>query len=361
MLDRRRSVRASDRRRHWRLRLNARIKMPDTLITCEVDFRASGKQTGFLRVPHSVDRSAYGWIPVPITVIAGGVGPTIMLMAGNHGDEYEGQIALTKLVRELEPDDIRGRIIILTMTNFPAAEAGSRISPIDDGNLNRAFPGNPRGGPTGMIAHYIEHELLPLADYMVDLHSGGTSLFYLPTLLRSMGHTTEEADKLKELQAAFDLPFAWVFTGGGGPTSTARTALGAANRNGVTGVMAELGGGGGVDREILRMTERGLKRILHVLGVLPGYRPDAENGTRELNACGSIYCYESGLFEPFKDVADPVSEGELVGQVHHPDMPWRSSDPVRSPFAGIVLCKRTIGQVRRGDAVLQIAADVMEP
>ena len=332
--------------------------MTDTLISSEVDLGRPGKQSGFLRVPHSVHRSAYGWIPVPVAIVANGDGPTVLLMAGTHGDEYEGQIALTKLVQELEPAHIRGRVIILTMANFPAAEAGRRISPIDDGNLNRTFPGDPRGGPTEMIAHYIEHVLMPPADYMVDLHSGGTSLFYPPTLLRGMGHNDEEAEKLKALQSAFDLPYAWVFTGGGGPKSTARTALGAANRNGVTGIMAELGGGGGIDRDILHLTERGLRRILHALDMLPGYRPDAERGTRELNARGSVYADEAGLFEPFKGIADPVAKDETVGQIHYPETPWKSPSPVSSPSAGIVLCKRALGQVRRGDAVFPIAADV---
>lgn len=331
--------------------------MSDTLITSEVDFAAPGKQTGFLRLPHSVHRSAYGWIPVPVCVIAGGEGPTVLMMAGNHGDEYEGQIALTKLAGALTPEDIRGRIILLTMTNFPAAEAGTRTSPLDGGNLNRTFPGKARGTPTEMIAHYIEHDLMPLADVMVDLHSGGSSLFYPPTLLRGMGHDEAEAARLTALQEAFDLPYAWVFTGGGGPSSTAPTALGAANRNGVTGIMTELGGGGGVDRDILALTERGLRRVLHHLGMLPGYRPDAPRGTRELHARGTIPAHEAGLFEPFKDIADTVQAGEVVGHIHHPDAPWKAPDPVHSPYAGTILCKRAMGQVRRGDAIYQIAAD----
>ncbi len=48
--------------------------MAQTLITSEVDFNRPGKQTGFLRIPHSVHRSAYGWIPVPVVVIARGEG-----------------------------------------------------------------------------------------------------------------------------------------------------------------------------------------------------------------------------------------------------------------------------------------------
>src|SRR6516162_3472035 len=77
------------------------------------------------------------------------------LMAGNHGDEYEGQVALGKLIRSLEPAEVSGRIIILPSANFPAAMAGMRTSPLDEGNLNRSFPGDPYGGPTAQIADYI--------------------------------------------------------------------------------------------------------------------------------------------------------------------------------------------------------------
>ena len=63
-------------------------------ISTDIDFDKSGKQQGFLRLPYSSHRSAYGWIAIPIVVIKNGEGPTVLLMAGNHGDEYEGQVAL---------------------------------------------------------------------------------------------------------------------------------------------------------------------------------------------------------------------------------------------------------------------------
>src|SRR5713101_4340778 len=96
----------------------------------EIDLNGAGKETGFLRLPYSVHRSAYGWIPIPIARISNpggnGRGPRILLMAGNHGDEYEGQVALGRLIRTLEPSEVRGQIIILPSANFPAAMAGSR-------------------------------------------------------------------------------------------------------------------------------------------------------------------------------------------------------------------------------------------
>jgi hypothetical protein len=63
-------------------------------LAAEIDFDRNGKQHGFIRLPYSVHRSAYGWIPIPVASIKNGKGPRILLMAGNHGDEYEGQVAL---------------------------------------------------------------------------------------------------------------------------------------------------------------------------------------------------------------------------------------------------------------------------
>lgn len=331
--------------------------MATSLVTSEVPFDQPGKHTGFLRVPHSVTTSAYGWLPIPICVIQNGTGPTLLISAGNHGDEYEGQIAVTKLIQNLRAEDIQGRLILLPMANAPAAEAGTRTSPIDNGNLNRSFPGDPAGTPTHMIAHYIEEVLLPLCDYAVDLHSGGTSLHYPATLLRGLAHSPEEEAGLNLLSDAFDLPYAWVFTGGGGTTSTARTAMGAANRKGVINVMAELGGGGTITPDILADTERGLHRILYALGMLPAYEPDALRGTRALNAQGSVFAYDTGLLELLKDIGDPVTKDETIALVHDPATPWRAPIPVTSPHEGIVLAKRHLTQVKRGDAIVQIAKD----
>lgn len=331
--------------------------MTGTLITSEVDFDAAGKQAGFLRVPHSVHRSAYGWLPIPVVSIKHGDGPTLVLTGGTHGDEYEGQIAISNLARSLSAEDVRGRVILLPMLNAPAAEAGLRSSPVDGGNLNRLFPGDARGGPTEMIAHCVEEVLMPMADFAVDLHSGGSSLFYLPTLLRGAGHSDEERDSLLQMQAAFDLPHAWVFTSGGGPLSTARTVMGAANRNGVVSIMAELGGAGTVTADILARTERGLRRIMHALGMLPKYVPDPAQGTRELHVRGSIYAYEAGVLEPRVALGDDVVEGDVVAVIHHPETPLMPATQVTSPYSGIVLCQRAMAQVVRGDAVFQIAAD----
>lgn len=330
--------------------------MAGSLITSEVDLQADGKNSGYLRVPHSVHRSAYGWIPVPITVICNGNGPTVLLMAGNHGDEYEGQIALGRLANALATEDVQGRIIILPQANQPACEAGLRTSPLDGANLNRSFPGDPHGSPTEMIAHFIEHELLSLCDYMVDLHSGGSSLEYPCTFGRAAGTTAAEEDRLKALQDAFDLPFSWVYPVAETDIS-GRSAAFAALRQSAVYVMTELGGGGTVNPDVLRAAERGLRRFLHLLGMLPDYRLDARIGTVELCVECTVHAYDAGVFEPHKGLADDVVEGETIGEIHFPDTPQRASVVLRAERAGMILCKRHMGRVMRGDVLFEIAKD----
>src|SRR5579875_2880790 len=169
-------------------------------IVPEVDFDKPGAQYGYLRLFHSVHSSAYGFIPIPIVVLGHGEGPTALFISGTHGDEYEGQVALCNLARSLRPEAIRGRVILLPAANLPAAVAGRRTSPVDDGNLNRLYPGDPDGTPSEQIAFYIEHELVARADIVVDLHSGGSSLMYVPSAL--MQQDDQDPARNAKLRAA---------------------------------------------------------------------------------------------------------------------------------------------------------------
>ena len=122
------------------------------MIRTDIDLDRTGKQQGFLRVPYSHNLAGWANIMIPITVIARGQGPTVLVLGGNHGDEYQGQVAIMKLARALSEDSVHGRLILIPALNFPAAQAASRLSPIDGMNLNRAFPGDAEGSVTSQIA-----------------------------------------------------------------------------------------------------------------------------------------------------------------------------------------------------------------
>jgi len=333
--------------------------MSRTRIASEVDFDKEGKQHGFLRLPHSTHRSAYGWIPIPISCIKRGEGPTVLLIAGNHGDEYEGQVALMKLSRRLEPADVSGRLIILSAANFPAASAGERTSPIDGGNLNRSFPGNPDGSVTQMIAHYIETVLLPKADLAIDVHSGGSSLMYIPSALIRRTDDAEKLAKLKQLLALFGAPISFVFAM---PQGEDRTLSAAANRAGVAYLGTEIGGGGTIEPHALRIAETGLARVLMAAGVLARALTDEPAPeTRFMQVGGAdyfVYAPESGLFEPVVELGAEVKADDVAGAIHFPATPWR--EPALASFAraGLVICRRVPGRSERGDCLFHLATDM---
>ena len=85
---------------------------------------ASGLHTGFVRIPWSSDRSAYGFVPVPLVVAGGGDGPPLLLLAGVFGDEPDAQLGVARIVQSLDPAVMNGRVIAMPMANLPAAAAG---------------------------------------------------------------------------------------------------------------------------------------------------------------------------------------------------------------------------------------------
>lgn len=329
-----------------------------TLIATDIDFERTGFQTGTLRLPYSHDRSGYGYIPIPLAVLHApeATGPTVLLTGGNHGDEYEGPVALMKLIQRMPSMAIRGRLIVIPGLNFPAFINGTRTSPIDHGNLNRLFPGARNGQPTEMIAHYVETELLPRADVVIDLHAGGASFDHAPTLLASPPAEGERRALYMDLVREFGVPNTMIMD----LLGEDRTFGAAAERHGKLFLCGEFGGHAGCDAANLAMVEAGLQRVLHRLGVISDASPAAARKTRFLRVKGArqyVYSPLAGVFEPTFKLGDQVREGQLAGRLYDPHRPWQI--PLDIPFLsdGIVMCMRTFARVEPGDCVALLASE----
>ncbi|MFP3544348.1 succinylglutamate desuccinylase/aspartoacylase family protein [Rhizobium sp. SIMBA_035] len=332
--------------------------MSATRIWSAIDFETDGKQSDYMRVPFSSDKSAYGWIPVPMICIKNGDGPTALLTAGNHGDEYEGQIALLDLAREIDPSEVCGRIIILPALNYPAVVAGNRVSPLDQGNLNRLFPGDANGGPTAMIAHYVESVLFPLSDIVVDLHSGGKSLDHYPVALGRPGLNKEGTEKIHALLKAFGAPYSVITKGEGGGAGT--TLYAAAEQRGIPALTTELGSGGTLSSRGLSAAVNGTRRVLKAYGIVPEMTVPAAEETkfmRSLSRSGSIYAPAGGLFEPYVECGEAVVKGQDAGVLHSFEEPL--SEPRRLTFEadGVVICRRFPTLTERGDCLYSLMAE----
>jgi predicted deacylase len=322
-----------------------------------VDFARDGKQSGTVNFPYSIDRSPYYQIRVPICRIRNGEGPSILLIAGNHGDEYEGPIALAHLIQAIEPENIRGAITIVPALNAPAVDAHRRCSPFDGGNLNRSFPGDSTGTPTSRIASYVTQDLIPRHDVMFDLHSGGTSMDHLHCgIVELTGDDKRDAEAC-DLLHAMGLPYA--FLANNGPDTP--TSLGAGNRAGKIAISGEFGGGASLTPASIRSVSVAIDGVLVRLGILqePLLTETSTVGheTEFLRLDGQdlfVYSDEGGWFEPFAAVGERVESGQLAARVYDLFAPNRSPRLLHFQTGGIVIAKRLHTHVQSGDCLFAL-------
>jgi predicted deacylase len=318
-----------------------------------IDFDAPGRQLGSIDLDHSDNRHDNGVIPVPIAVLSGGPGPTTMLVAGTHGDEYEGQVVLQRLVRALAPEEVQGRLIVLPALNLPAVRAAARVSPLDGGNLNRAYPGDEGGGPTEQIAHVITNDLLPLADHALDLHSGGTTSVYLPSAFVYDGPDPQAFSAKRLATEAMGLPWSLVVPGRFEP----RSFSAACDEAGVCMIATELGGGGTVSPNVVAHADQGLRRLLALWGHLDEAGCDEPLTTRWLRVDhdSAVRTPSRGLFEPTVALGDEVAADSLIGWIHPIEDLKSEAVAVRAPRAGVVAVVRRPPLVELGDHLFHLA------
>ena len=317
----------------------------------EVTLDRPGRHEGALVVPWSRDDSAYGQLVVPVFVLQGGPGPTALLVAGVHGDEFEGQIVLPELVRTLDPAALRGRVVIVPRANPPAL--GRRTSPVDGGNLARLFPGRPDAGLSAALAHAITRYLLPLADAVVDLHAGGASLQYLPCAWDALPDDRAHAGRVLDLLLAFGAPITAVVVQ---PPSNA-TLIAASLAAGKIAIAAELGGGGSVTPASLAVARTGCLRALAHLGILADAPVGSQGRLMAVRPQHYLRSPHAGLFEPAFTLGDKVGAGDCAGWLHDPHRPGAAPQPLAFAGSGLVLCRRVPALCTPGDVLAHLAED----
>jgi N-alpha-acetyl-L-2,4-diaminobutyrate deacetylase len=339
--------------------MNALVTSPrPSPIAATVDFEAAGVQHGHLRLPWSRDDSAWGSVMIPISVVKRGEGPTALLTGANHGDEYEGPIALFDLARTLRVQDVSGRVIIVPAMNYPAFRTATRTSPIDEGNLNRSFPGRPDGSVTEKIADYFTRHLLPLSDIVLDFHSGGKTLDFLPYAAAHELPDKVQEKRCFEAVAAFSAPWSMkmIEIDAVGMFDTV------AEMAGKVFVTTELGGGGTATAKSASIAKRGVSNLLKHAGILAG-APETRP-TRWLDMPSSDcfgFSEEEGLVEFLKDLGDPVAKGEVVARIYPIGHTGRAPFEHKAALDGLLAARHFPGLVKAGDCLAVVASTVGLP
>lgn len=326
--------------------------MLNSSIIPTVDLDADGVAHGFLRLPHSRDDSAWGSVIIPITVAKNGKGPTALLTGANHGDEYEGPLALVELAANIDAADLTGRVIIIPFMNMPAFSAGTRTSPIDACNMNRVFPGRPDGTITEKIADYFQRYLLPMADVVLDFHSGGKTLDFLPFAASHVLEDKEQEARCSAARDAFNAPFAlqMLEIDSNGMYDNAAEAMGK------TFVTTELAGAGTSTPETVAIARKGLRNLLIHEGIMQG---EMELTPSQHLIQDDDNCFHfspiGGMIEYTKTLGDPVKKGDVLARIW--DTTCTGAEPleIHSKMDGLLAVRHTYGLIQSGDCLAVLA------
>ncbi|WP_425461028.1 succinylglutamate desuccinylase/aspartoacylase family protein [Leekyejoonella antrihumi] len=261
------------------------------------------------------------------------------------------------MIRTIQPEHLTGRLVILPALNLPAVRAATRVSPVDGRNLNRTYPGALRGDATQQIAYAVTERLLPSADYALDLHSGGSASFYLPSAYVYQGPNPDMFRRKKAAAELLGLPWSIQVVPRQGPS----TFSAAADNAGVCMIATELAGGGMLTSALIDRLSQGLSRLLVGWGVLKAeFGPPDLGGTQwiRFDEDSTIYTPVRGLFEPECRLGDHLSSGERVGWIYPFEELNEPARPVAAPRDGIVTILRRPPLVDLGDALFTLASEV---
>lgn len=290
----------------------------------KIDFDQPGKH--HYQVAFHLD-SGWGYSLVPLTVINGSrrSAPAnneargLAAFGGTHGNEWEGQVAVKQLCQELDPDQIAGRVILIPQLSQSACAANQRVSPFDGVNMNRAFPGNPRGTISYRIAHFVKKYVFPRVHVVVDVHAGGREGGF--ALCTSFHPVSDPAqfDEIRQAAALFDTPFMLIYSS----QMASGLLTDEAEAEGKIAIGGEFGFGESVNRRGVLHAFTGIQNVLRHYGLMSGEiervdpvrtHPPLLVDARDLE--DYIPCPQDGIWEPLVELGEEVHEGQLIGRLH---------------------------------------------
>jgi len=327
-------------------------KVIDSPVNATIPFDVDGKHTGFLTLAYSRDDSAWGSVMIPLCVIRNGQGSVALLTGGNHGDEYEGPLALQALANELDVNSITGTVIIVPMMNHPAVMAGTRTSPIDKGNMNRSFPGSRSGTITQKIADYFQRVLIPMSDVVLDFHSGGKTLDFVPFAAAHALPDKTQQEACTKMMHAFNAPYSTLLL----EMDNVGMYDTAVESQGKIFVSTELGGGGTSTARSVAIARRGVSNVLIQAGIMRGQMQHQDSILLDMpdESCYHIST-DQGMIETRVDLGESIAEGDLLARI------WPMTSCGTTPVdcyaqrSGILMARHFPGIIKPGDCMAVIA------
>jgi len=296
-------------------------------------------------------------ISMPVHVIRSKKqGPTLFVSAAVHGDEINGIEIIRRLINQKSFRLSSGSLIFVPMVNVYGVLNQSRYMP-DRRDLNRCFPGSPKGSLAGIVANKFLTEIVQHCQYGIDLHTGAIHRSNLPQIRGNL-----KDDETRELAEVFGVP---VLLNSNLRDGSLREA---AVESGTKILLYEAGQALRFDEFSIRAGVRGIQNVLAHLGMTHRKQRKESNKGKIIpfvaNTSTWVRANASGIVNSLKNLGDKVQKDELLAKIGSPF--GEVFETVRAPRAGIIIGKQNIPLVQEGDAIFHIARfseedeDVME-
>lgn len=286
--------------------------------------------------------------PQVVTISAPSPGPTVALLGGVHGDEYEGVIAARWLIAHLRSVLVTGTIRAAAPAHPAAWQTTSRESPIDGKNLARVFPGRPDGSATEVVAHELTERVLKGSDLLIDLHSAGTN-FEMPFLCGFQDDGSDVAGDSRHFADTFAADFTWRHSGKPAPGRS----LSAAFDLGIPAIYTEGGGGRSILHDELSGYTDGVLRVLHELSMVANAPTRTRASVRVVgdgNTDTGITAPASGYLVSRVKSGEPCVAGQVLADIVDDD--GKALKQMCAPHTGYLMMRRRDARVDLGDTAL---------
>jgi len=303
-----------------------------------------------------LERADGSRVEAPVIVAAGRkTGPVAWLIACGHGDEFGGALALQRVARALDPEHMRGLVVLIPVANPPAFEAMRRVNPSPDDlmDFGDAFPGRPRFATERIAAVYTDlwkqH-----ADYVVDLHTGGEHFVQQPFVIFTVTGTVP-ADRMEALARSFGVATLWrdsqrIFDA---DISINLPAIG------IPAFLLEVGGGSAMSQQQDAQQADYALNFLRGIGVVPGQAQAALAHTL-VNDYRIVTPERGGFFYASVAPGERVEEGDPLGRVV--DVYGNEVEVLRAPVGNaIVLGIQDYPAVASGSWVVELGILAGDP
>ncbi len=289
-------------------------------------------------------------IEVPVIIERAKIdGPTILITGGIHGDEINGVEIVRKLVAKGYNKPQTGMVICIPVINIFGFLSQTRQFP-DGRDLNRVFPGSKSGSLASIFAYHLMKEIVPLADYCLDFHTGGADRFNAPQV-----RINEGDEESLDLAKVFGAPF--IIKSKRRDKSYRDSAI----QLGKKVLLYEGGKSLDIDKSITEVGVKGALNLMQHLGIrdfskeLNNLTPSIQNTPIIVEKSKWIRARHSGMFRTTAELGKLYEKGDKIGSISDPFGFFER--PVKAPNRGYIFCKNHAPIVNKGDAIIHISIE----